>query len=302
MHTVTIKRIIKGGYLSFKRNGWLSTATIMVMSLSLFVLGTLIFLGAIANTLLLAFQQKIDISVYFVPDAQEQAMMSVKSDIEQLSDVAQAEYVSKDMALANFREQHQKNALIVDALNELGDNPLQASLNIRAKDPSNFGAISDFLLKKNYSIVDKINYFENQDVIDRLSRILTTVRGSGVLLALFLGFVAVLVAFNTIRLAIYTMREEIGIMRLVGASSWFIRGPFLVSGIFYGTIAAAVTTLTYFPMTWLLSPKLSVLVPNFNLFSYFTTNFIEFTAIMLSTGILLGTVSSFIAMRRYLQI
>lgn len=298
----TIKRIIKYGYLSFRRNGWLSTATILVMALVLFVLGNLVFLGALANSVLAALESKIDISVYFVADAPEQNILAVKHDLEALSTVREVAYVSKDDAFAKFRTRHSANALIVNALNELGDNPLEASLNIKARDPSNYAAISDFLLKKNYPIVDTVNYFENQKVIDRLGAVLGTVRGSGALLAIFLAFVAVLVAFNTIRLAIYTIKDEIGIMRLVGATQWFIRGPFLVSGVLYGGIAAAVVTIFFFPIAWLASPKLTLLVPNFDLFQYFLTNFFEFFGIMLIAGIGLGMASSFIAIRRYLEV
>jgi|SRR3989344_5239883 len=302
MKKITLRRILKAGYLSFRRNGWLSTATVMVMSLVLFVLGSLVFMGALANTLLAAFESKIDISVYFVSDANEQNIAQVKKELEALPEVSKVDYISRDRALAEFRERHKANALIADALDELGDNPLEASLNIRAVDPSNYSAISNFLLEKNYPIVDKINYFENQAVIERLGAIMGTVRGSGALLALFLAFVAILVAFNTIRLAIYTMREEIGIMRLVGATQWFIRGPFLVGGLLYGGVSAVVTTFLFFPLTWLVSPKISVLVPSFNLFGYFTGNFVEFFSIMLFSGILLGTASSLIAIRRYLKI
>ena len=299
---VTFRRVIKIGYLSFRRNGWLSTATILVMALVLFVLGNLVFLGAFANTVLNNFESKIDISVYFTGDAPEENVLQVKREVEQLADVSEVAYVSKDEALALFREKHKANTLIADALEELGDNPLAASLNIRARDPSNYAAISDFLLQKNYPIVDKVNYFENQAVIDRLSSIMSTVRGSGALLALFLAFVAVLVAFNTVRLAIYTLREEIGIMRLVGATPGLIRGPFLIGGIIYGVIAAAATILIFFPLTWLATPKLTLLVQDFNLFQYFISNFAEFFAIMFLTGVALGTISSFIAIRRYLEI
>lgn len=302
MLKVTLKRVIKSGYLSFRRNGWLSTATVMVMILVLFVLGNLVFLGALASNLLASFESKIDITVYFKEDVPEEVILGVKQEIHGLAEVSEIEYVSRESALAEFRSKHANNALIATALEELGENPLEASLNIRAVDPTNYASISDFLLEKNYPSVDKVNYFENQAVIERLGSIVSTVRGTGALLALFLAFVAVLVAFNTIRLAIYTMREEIGIMRLVGATQWFIRGPFLVSGVMYGGLAAVVTTLLFFPLTWLISPKILIVAPDFNLFHYFLSNFLEFSAIIFFAGILLGTSSSFIAIRRYLKI
>lgn len=290
------------GLLTFKRNAWLSTATIMVMSLVLFVLGGLVLVGALADTALRSVEAKIDITVYFTADTPEGQIMAVKTDLEQLPDVRGVAYISRDEALAGFRDRHREDALIAGALDELGDNPLHASLNVRAADPAHYAAISDFLAKKSYQGVEKINYFENQAVIDRLSAIMAAVRGTGAVAALFLAFVASLVAFNTIRLAIYTMREEIGIMRLVGATAWFIRGPFLISGLLYGLVASLAVTAVFFPLTWAIAPKLAVLVPDFHLFNYFRANIMQFFGIMVFSGAVLGAGSSFLAVRRYLTI
>ena len=302
MKTVTFRRVIAAGFLGFRRNGWLTTATTMVMALVLFMLGNLVFFSALASTALNSLESKIDITVYFTPDAPETNILTVKREIETLPDVREVEYVSREEALARFRERHKENALIASALEELGDNPLQASVNVKAADPGHYAAISEFLAKKKYPVVEKINYFENQAVIERLSSIMGTIRGSGAVLTILLAFVAVLVAFNTIRLAIYTMREEIGIMRLVGASAWFIRGPFLLTGALYGATAAALITLVFFPLAWLVSPKLASLVPEFNLFGYFISNLWQFSLMMLGAGVILGVSSSFIAVRRYLTI
>ena len=298
----TFKRVLKAGCLSFFRNGWLSTATIIVMSLMLFVMGNLIFISAFADTAIKMFQSKIDVTVYFTGDAEESQILAIKREIEAIPHVDGVSYVSKDAAFRDFRDQHKDNAFIASALDEIGTNPLEASLNIKADDPMHYAPMSDFLLKKNYPIVDKINYFENKDVIDRLSAMVKTVRAAGGVIALVLAFVAILVTFNTIRLAIYTVREEIGIMRLVGATQWFIRGPFLVSGVLYGISAAMVVTLIFFPMTWAAAPKIALILPGFDLFHYFLNNFFEFFIIMVGCSIILGVLSSAIAMRKYLRV
>lgn len=302
MFFITFKRILRAGWLSFHRNGWLSMATITIMILVLFVMGNLLFVSALSETILGTLETKIDISVYFARDAGENEILMVKRELEALPNVAGVAYVSRDKALEQFRERHKTNALIADALAELGENPLEASLNIRARDPSQYSSISEFLLEKNYPIVDKINYFENQQVIDRFSAIMGTVRGTGAFAAFLLAFVAVLVAFNTIRIGIYTMREEIGIMRLVGAMNWFIRGPFVVTGVLYGVSSAVITTLLFFPITWVLAPKIALAIPGFNVFHYFLSNVFGFFSIMLFVGLSLGVLSSMIAVRRYLKI
>ena len=297
----TLRRIFKGGYQSFVRNGWLSTATIMIMSLMLFVLGLLVFLGAFVNTAIQAFEAKIDITVYFIPGAQENDILVIRREVLTLPNVSDASYISKEQAYDEFRDRHQNNAFIASALEELGENPLVASLNIKATDPTQYAEISEFLAKKNYSIIEKINYFENEEIIKRFASLAGTARGAGALIALVLAFIAILVAFNTIRLAIYTVREEIGIMRLVGASSWFIRGPFVVTGILYGLISGIAVTMLFFPLAWLASPRIHAVLPDFDIFKYFTQNLVQFTALMIFTGIILGVFSSVIAMRKYLK-
>ena len=302
MNWVTIKRVIKYGYLNFRRNGWLSTATVLVMTMALFVLGWLMMLSVVANTALSSLENKIDISVYFKNNSNESDITAVKEDLTVLPEVAKVDYVSSEEALNDFRKRHKDNKLISDSLEELGGNPLSASLNIKAKDARNYAAISEFLSAKNYPAIDKINYFENQKVIERLSSVVNASRLFGSALVLFLGFIAVLVAFNTVRLAIYTMREEINIMRLVGATAWFIRGPFLFEGMIYGAIASLVATFSFFPILWVISSPISAALSGVNISSYFKSNFLEFFGIMVFAGVSLGVISSFIAIRRYLKV
>ncbi|MDP3710719.1 MAG: permease-like cell division protein FtsX [bacterium] len=302
MFTINLKRVFKTGYKNFHRNDWLSMATVLIMVLVLFVLGGLVFFSALAGTILGNFESKIDITVYFKPEAPEAGIFDVKKEVEALPQVADIKYISKEDALVQFKEKNKGNALILDSLNELGDNPLEAALNIRAKTPESYAAIGDFLAKKNYPLVDKINYFENQEIIERFGAILGTIKGWGAFTLFILAFLAVLVAFNTIRLAIYTMREEINIMRLVGAANWFVRGPFMVTGVIYGLVAALAASVMFFPLTWLIAPKLSFLVPQFNLFSYFIGHFVQFFGLMLVAGVALGLSSSLIAIRKYLRV
>ncbi len=300
---VTFKRVLTSAWLSFRRNGWLSAATILVMMLTLFVIGGLLLVSVVANTVLNDLEQKIDITMSFRKGAPEAAILAIKREVEALSLVREANYVSPEEALTDFRERHKNDPAVLASLEELGEeNPLPATLNIKAKNPEDFAGIAKFLEDKRFPGVEKINYFENQKVIERLSAVVRGVRSLGVVMVLVLGFVAVLVAFNTVRLAIYTAREEISIMRLVGATNWYIRGPFMIEGLLHGGIAAAATALLFFPITWIASAKILIFLPSINLLSYFTGNFFEFLLILLVIGSLLGVGSSLIAIRRYLKI
>ncbi|OGZ96697.1 MAG: hypothetical protein A3I44_00280 [Candidatus Sungbacteria bacterium RIFCSPLOWO2_02_FULL_51_17] len=297
-----IKRMCKTSWLSLIRNGWLATATVLVMTLVLSMIGGLLLLSVVANTILADLKGKIDISVYFFPATEEQGIMAVKKSIEGLREVREVGYVSQVQALDEFRERHKDDAVILSSIDELDANPLEATLNIRANTPEDLAFIAGYLKDKNYPIVDKINYFENQRVIDRLSSVLASIKSVGLVMVLALAFVAILVAFNAIRLAIFTAREEIGIMRLVGASSWYIRGPFLLSGMLHGMFAAVLTSLMFYGVIWIVSPKVAFLLPQMDLFGYFQSSFIQFLGVLLAAGVLLGGTSSFIAIRRYLKV
>ncbi len=293
--------MIKAGFINFWRNGWVSLATILVMIVALFIIGSLILSKALLNATLAQLQDKVDITVYFKTDANEEDIISLKEKLAKLNEVKDISYVSAEEALAAFRSRHADNTLITQSLDEIGLNPLGANLNVKAKNPSQYESISRFLEASAIFSIDKINYKQNKIVIDRLASILNASRNAGVGITLVFSFIAVLVAFNTIRLAIFTSKDEISVMRLVGASSRFIRGPFIVEGIMHGLVAAVCTMIIFYPLTLWLGPLAEKFFGGINLFSYFLSNFFQFFAILLVAGMALGSFSSFIAVRRYLK-
>jgi len=296
------KRVLKAGFINFWRNGWVSLATILVMSITLFVIGSLIFSKALLLSSLDKLQDKVDITVYFKTDAEEGEIMALQDSLLNLDEIKRVDYVSRDRALSLFRERHLNNSLIIQSLEELGENPLGASLNIKAKNPSHYESIARYLEAGVFSVIDKINYNQNKMVIDRLSGILQTSRSVGTVISLVLTFVALLVTFNTIRLAIYTNRKEIKIMRLVGASNRYIRGPFVVEGVLYGIISALFTMAIFYPLTFWLGPFSEQFFGGINIFYYYLANFFQIFAILSAVGVVLGVFSSWFASRRYLKV
>lgn len=298
-----LRRIIKSGFIGFYRSGWLSLATIFIMVLTLFTLTGLALMVRSANYLLATLQDKVDISVYILPEVEEGRIIRMKEQLTLLGEVKDIEYVSREEALRRFREKHKENAVIIESLDELGENPLEASLNIRAFDAGQFEAIAAFLDNKTYKpLIDKVNYSQNREAIQKLASIASGVRRGGAIVVLVLAAIAVLVSFNTIRMAIYAMREEIGVMRLVGASNWFIRGPFLVSGILYGVIASLLTLGIWWPLLRRFSPGFDQLLPGLHLSRYFLENVLLFAVGLITCSVLLGVFSSAIAIRRYLKV
>lgn len=297
-----LNRTIKSGLKNFWRNGWLSAATISIMVLTLIVISTLLMVNVIAGAVLTNLQEKIDVSVYFKLEAGEEDILVVKSQLEKLDEVENVEYVSRAEALARFKEKHQDNSYLIEGLQELGENPLEASLNIKAREASQYEAISEFLEGIYYSnIVDKVDYRQNKEVITKLSALIADIKIVGLSLSGILILIVVLVTFNAIRLAIYSSREEIKIMKLVGADNWFIRGPFIVEGIVYGIISSLFTLAILYPVFYFVSPKLSGFLPIEDFFIYFQANFWAFLILLLGVSVVLGVFSSLLAMRKYLK-
>ena len=298
----TFVRIIKSGVTSFWRNKWLSSSAISMMSLAILGITSLLLVNVLINSLTANLEDKIDISVYFNLDASEDEILDARVDLVKLSEVRSAEYISTEEALKRFKSKHQDNNILMQSLDELDSNPLEASLNIKAQQASQYESIVGFFDQEKYSkIIDKINYLENKAVIARLTSITRSIRQIGLVILLVLAGLAVLVTFNTIRLTIYSSRKEIKVMKLVGASNWFAKGPFIVEGALYGVIAAIISLFVLYPFLWYLSPKITSYLPSTDLFYFFQANIIVLFLIQILVGVFLGTVSSMVAIRRYLD-
>jgi len=304
----SVKRVIKAGLVNFYRDGFVSLASVLIITVTLFVIGSVVFLSATLQASLADLRSKVDVNVYFISAAREEDILALAGSLRTLPEVKEVEYISRAQALLNFKKRHEHDALTLQALSELPDNPLGAVLNVRAKEPSQYEGIANLLKSDTAlgggtkSIIDSVNYYDNKAAIDKLSGIIRATERLGLALALFLVIVSITIAFSTIRLAIYTSREEIGVMRLVGASNRFIRGPFVISGILYGVASSLLTLALFFPLTYYLGDSTEAFFSGLNLFRYYLAHFGEFSLIIAGSGIVLGAVSSFLAVRRYLNV
>lgn len=300
---VSLFRIIKYGIQSFLRNSWLSVSTISIMILTLFVFEGLVLFNVIGKQALRSIQEKVDISVYFKSNVPEDSILNVKRSLESLDEVKAVEYVSREKALADFKERHKNEETIVQTLDELNDNPLLASLNVKARELNQYDTIAGYLETDSLKdVVEKVTYAQNKVVIDRLSSWIRTLNQTIVFLTVFLAFVAVTVTFNTIRLTIFSMSEQISIMRLVGASNGFIRGPFVVESFIYGLVAAIISFGIFIPVIGFISPHLSGFISEIDLNSYFRERWLGILGYQLVFGLVLSVISSVIAIRRYLRV
>lgn len=308
MFWTTIKRIIKAGFISFWRNGSVSLSAVFVMIVALFMIASTLLITAFLGTALRDLQDKIDINIYLNTDAPETAIIDLQKQLEGLPEVKTVTYVSREQALADFQARHQDDHRIIQALDEIGSNPLPATLTVKSREPSQYEGIANFLSNKSelsaggaLSIVSKVNYNDNKVAIDRLTKLIVGVQKLGSIITAVMVGISILITFNTIRLAIFIARDEIGVMRLVGGSREYIRGPFVVEGILYGLVAAILTLILFYPITYWLKNTTQVFYGGVDLLHYFVANFVEIFLIIVLSGIALGAVSSYLAVRKYLK-
>lgn len=305
MNTITTKRLITSGITNFFRNIWVSIAATSMVTITLFIISTMIILYTLT---VLSIQNSTDkvgvVTAYFNQQTTDKEIANVQAEVQALPGVKAVVYTSKAEAQQRFKDRHASDPLLLETLNEFtsADNPIPASLSVKANSLTDYPGIYQTLTSDRYT-----PYFQtirdNQKVIDKLHGIIDFITRFGFILAGIFMVVTVMVTFNTIRLTIYNRREEVEIMRLVGATNWYIRWPFLIEGIMYGLFATIITSVIVFALLLVMSGKieqfLSITVTGSSLLSalfwkILLTNFMA--------SICLGVVASSIAMRRYLRI
>lgn len=300
------RRVVKAGFVGFWRNAYVSLASIFVLTVALFVIGATMFVDQLLSTSLSTLQSKVDINVYFVPDAPEDEIQRIRNAVAALPDVASVQFTSREEALRIYRENNQGDEISLQALEELEENPLGANIAIQAKETSQYESVARFLEEQRdleqptVQVIDEINFARNKESIDTLTAIIEATEQASLIILVALLVAAVLITFNTIRLAIYTSREEISIMRLVGASNMFIRGPFMLQGIMYGFISGVFALLLFYPLLVWVGPRTETFF-EVNLFNYYIANFGEIFGILVGIGVVLGLISSTLAVARYLR-
>lgn len=305
---INFKRIGKTGFMNFWRNSTVSLASVFMMTATLSVIGFTMLGGAVLTTALDTLKDKVDISVTFISTAPEEDILKIKSSLETLSEVSLVVYTSREEALEAFKLRHENDQSILTALNELNENPLGAALDIKAKEPSQYKSIAEFLEGNSalssggLMIVDHVNYYQNKVAIDKLTGIVKSADKLGLAIALSFILLSVLIAFNTIRLTIYISKEEINVMRLVGASTNYIEGPFVTLGVIYALVATILTALIFLPVTYWIGGVTQDFFIGLNLFSYYIRHFVSIFFTLLGAGVAVGVVSSLLAIRRYLRV
>lgn len=297
-------RVYNFAVKDFLRNKGISLAAIFILVVTVMLATSILFSQGIASFLITQIQDKIDITAYFKEDVKDQDILIVRDELLKSEIVKDVTYVSREDALKNFTERYKDNDVFTKALAQVGDNPLLPSLNIKTNgDPAQYQAVADILQKDDFkNIVDSVDFSQKKDVINKVYSIRSAITKTGLILGIILIIIAILVVFNTIKLTVDSLKEEISTMKIVGASNWFIRGPFIILGAIYGFIAFIICFIISGLFFYFLVGKILEILPGFNSFDYFLANAWIFILIQVIFGVGTGVVSSFLAVRKYLKI
>ena len=303
----TIIRSIKYGFQNFGRNIFLSIATTSIMVLTLFGLGFFMVINQISSDALNGIQDRVDISVYLKEGVAESQVNDFVNYVKVIEGVKERTLITKEMALEKFKEIYKDNPSIIQSLQLLDENPLPVTLTIKAESSNFYQSINDTLLASEYkeSVIQDTDYQKStsKDIIDRLNNIIKVTRNVGISVIVVLATIAVLITYNTIRLTLYSYRQEIEIMRLVGANDTQIKGPFFVEGILFGVFGTFISFLILFIVVLLISSSVKGFISGSQpLNEYVLNNAFLIISIQLAVGIMLGVGSSLIAINRYLKV
>lgn len=308
MKMTLLRRILGAGFSGFYRNRTVSLSSILILTITLCIIAAFYFFRAVFDYTLVQVRNKVDVRIYFTGDATEAQVSDIRARILGLPQVSTVTYTSKDNALEQFKNSHSGDQLTLQALDELGDNPFGASLSILAKDPSMYEEIAKQLqdgssiLGGKEEYVDKINYYQLKDSIAHLNAIIGWVNTVGVWLSIIFIMMSCMIVYNTVRLAIFVFRDEIAVMKLVGASNMYIRGPFIVEAVLYALVATIATLAIFWAGTIWVTKKTVIFFDGMNFFIYYKEHFFELALLLLCSGALLAVISSILAVRKYLRV
>ncbi|MDD3480829.1 MAG: permease-like cell division protein FtsX [Patescibacteria group bacterium] len=309
---ITFLRILKNGFVNFIRNGVLSFASTTIMVLTLLSLSVFYITSMTVNLGIDYIQEKIDISAFFDYEADEALVLELQSELANLPEVSSVKYVSQDEALERFKEQKKDQKELIESIESLEENPLQASIEVKMDDPDQIENVSNTLEKEEYDTIiakkengdKKISYKENKAVVDKLLHYTRIIRNIGIVAITAFGVISFIIIYNTVRIAIFSQKNDIEIMKLVGATNWYIRGPFIFEGMLYGIIATAITMIGLAAMLYYSAPSLNSAFSDIgvNVTSLLYENAWLFFGAQLLLGISIGVFSSWLALRKYLKI
>lgn len=282
----------------------MSIITIFILFLTLFSISIIAGLNLAADQAIKAVKDKVDVDIFFNKETSESDVLAAQTFLQDLENVKTVQYTSPEQALENFKNSHLDDENIQQSLEELEDNPLPSSLTVKADNLNDYdGILKSFEESEFNQYVQDKNFVDHKVIIDKLSLITKRIYQIGITVSIIFIVFSLIMVFNTVRIAIYSHREELSIMRLVGATDWFIRAPFILEAILYALIASIGTMLLLYPLVLGATPYINHLFEgyDFDLLYYFHIYWWQIFALQLFISLILSIVSSMIAISKYLK-
>lgn len=299
---LSLKRICKLGWEGLIREKETIFPTISVLFIATFLVGSFLVLKKTGEIFVEKIKEKADIVIYLKKNTKEENILKLRDSLLQIPGIKNVKYVSEKEALDEFLSLYGENPLYKESLEIIGENPLLPSLHISSFDIESYDQILNFLENTEFKdLIDHTSYPKTKLIIERIFSFVSKVEKIGMIIGITFFIIAVFVNFNTIHLAILNSREEIEIQRRVGASNWFIRGPFLFRGFIYGILAGILSFFMLFFCCWFFSNKLYDVLGGINIFSIFKEQWWQILLIQFGIGVLLAEISTFLALQNFLK-
>ncbi|MBT5808162.1 ABC transporter permease [Candidatus Uhrbacteria bacterium] len=298
-------RVTKFAAQNFWRNFWLSLITISMLVLTLLTVNILVFTNVITDRAIGFVEDRIEVSVYFHDYATDTSVTSAVEYLRSLSQVRDVETITADEAYDQFVTRHAGDEQILSSIEELDSNPFGPTLVVKAYAAEDFELIIDALDNPQFSDQIREKDFSNYEtLIERINDATDRIRAFGVVLSAIFLLIALLIVFNTVRISIFIHREEIGIMRLVGASNWFIKAPFLLEMMMLSFVAMGVTVGVMYPVVALIEPQFNIYFgsESVGLVQYFAQNGLTIFGLEFLALVVITMISTSLAMRKYLKV
>jgi cell division transport system permease protein len=297
----SFRRVLKFGFVSFWRHWWLSLTSILIMAITLIIICLFVVLTFAIQASTNSMKNKIDMNIALKPEATAEQIKTLQLDLSSRPDVRSVEYVDKSTALTRWNNLKIKDS-IKNLVNE-ENNPLPEALAVKVDSPENLDAIDAYVNNNVYQkIVETTSYKKNRDAIQTFLSVSKVIKQVGWTVSIIFFSIALLIILNTIRMAIFTRKDEIEIMKLVGASDHFISIPFIVEGVLYGLLGCLVSLIFMsIGVFWLSNVVSNQLAMDINIRDSFRDNFLSIVFLELLVGILIGVGSSIISVKRHLR-
>jgi cell division transport system permease protein len=306
MFFLDLARSFKFALQSVWRNFWLTIVTVIIVTLAMSSVSFLLVFNLVANNVVDSVKAKSEIYIDLTEDAKQAQVEFLVVELNKLPDIREVVYITPIETLERFRETHEGDEVILASLDSLSVNPFTGSLKIAVNDIEKFDSLLTELSKDEYGQILEISnseFFEAKDLLNVISDYSKKIEKLGFGISLFFVIISIIVVFNTIQMGIYSHREEIGIMKLVGASNWFVRSPFIIESIMYSILSVFLMMAIFYPFVVYVQPHIDNFLGEYtlNLLDAISTNFVWVFSLEVAIAILITVISSLFATSRYLD-